>query len=494
MENNNEKEFLFQKAMKKTDEKNNFLRLKKDDAEKYFGPLGEGETKQINFKDNFGNLRTIDYSHRKIDKSSAYVLSGENWKLYVSHIGLKKDDTVKFYGHRGDCNLFFIEDSTLSRSLSIVSRKYLFFSSLQSFDLLLRISVKGSDLHLGLAQTRQKFNPGGLSREPHSMIFFVSLMEAATTLRSPSVCSVTGVSWQPENTVVHSSVNPSIQAPYYTESGSVRGATRTTPTNSPGAFSNRSDNAFAENPSTSRLSQFPSAPVPGSIPGDQIPTFSLPPADQTGIPNSHFDYLNIQGIIDPFGDQQLNLQSAFSSAVLPNPIGQLPNVDDDSQPLTNNDKVGRNNQSYFDQYINKYGQGLLNQLDSAQNEHVKPFVLNSVGSIMKILATNHIGQVDSNDLRSQVDTYWEPITQFNLDLSPLNKLVDESLANLHEFEQTKKQVDDHSKTLEAIEIEIESAERRLEEFRKQAMEIKNRIEEGKNCMATMRVSPLQSRF
>ncbi|PON43737.1 DNA-binding pseudobarrel domain containing protein [Parasponia andersonii] len=430
--NNTEKKFLFQKSMKKTDEKNNFLRLKKDDAEIYFGRLREGETKSINFKDKLGELRTIDYSHRKIDKSYAYVLSGENWKIYVRQIGLKKSHTVKFYGHGGDCNLFFIEDS-------------------------------------------------------------VPLQRPSTTPAD----SAMEVSRQPENTEVHPSVNPSIQAPYSTESGSVRGAPWTTPTNFPGAFSTRSDNDFAENPSTSRPSEFPSAPVPGSIPGDEVPTFSLPPADQTGMPNSNFDFLNSQDyMLYLVDDHQPNLNLAPDSG-----IGPPPNVDDDSQTLTNNDAVGRNIQSYFDQYINKCGVGLLNQLNSAQNEHVKPFVLNSVGSIMKILVTNQIGQVHSNDFRSQIDTYWEPITQFNLDLSPLKKLVDDSQANLREFEQTKKQVDDYGKTLEAIEIKIEEesknieiAKRRLEEFTKQAVEIKIRIEERKNCMASMRVSPLQSRF
>ncbi|PON82902.1 hypothetical protein TorRG33x02_213130 [Trema orientale] len=239
---------------------------------------------------------------------------------------------------------------------------------------------------------------------------------------------------------------------------SVRGATGTTPTNSPAAFSNRSDNDLPENPSTSRLSQFPSAPPgPGSIAGDE------------GKNNQC--------------DQMESL------------LGPLPNVDDDSQLLTNTDIVGR----YLHRYM-KYDPGLLNQLKSTQNEHVRLFVLNSVESIMQILATNHIGQVDSHDLRSMIDIYLGPITQFNLDLSLLKILVDESLANLHGFVQTKKQVDDDSKTVETIEKEVEvehkkpeSAKRHPAEGTKQDGEKKSRIvEEGKNLVARMGALPCPS--
>ncbi|PON43735.1 hypothetical protein PanWU01x14_271880 [Parasponia andersonii] len=244
--------------------------------------------------------------------------------------------------------------------------------------------------------------------------------------------------------------------------GSIQGATGTTPTNSPGAFSNRSENYLPKNPPTSRLSKFPSAPpVPGSIDGDQ------------GTNNQC--------------DQMESL------------LGTLPNVDDDSQPLTNTNVVGRDNQRYLDWYM-KLDPAFSDKLASTQNEHVRLFVLKSVASIVKILATNRTGQVDSNDLRSKIDSYLRPIGGFGLELSRLKELVDGSLRKLSKFEQTEKLVDDDCKTVETIEKEVEvehkkpeSGKRHPAECTKQDGEKKGRIvEEGNNLVARMRALPCPS--
>ncbi|PON97381.1 hypothetical protein TorRG33x02_068480 [Trema orientale] len=169
--------------------------------------------------------------------------------------------------------------------------------------------------------------------------------------------------------------------------------------------------------------------------------------------------------------------------------GFLMNPEADRQPWMNTNLLHR--------YIN-YDPEFLKQLKSTQNKHVQLFVLKSVESIMEILATNHIGHVDCNVIRSQIDPYLTPISEFGLDLSRLNELVDDgSLGKLHEFEQTKKPVDDHSKTVKTIEKEVEVehknpefAKRHLAGYTKQAEEKKSRIEESNNLVARMGGSPL----
>ncbi|PON82899.1 B3 DNA binding domain containing protein [Trema orientale] len=440
---NDEKEFLFQKIMKKTDLKNKFLRLNKDDAEKFFGYLGEGETetRTIDFMDHWGNLQRFDYGRRKIDQCHAYVLGGANWRSYVSHSGLKEGRAVKFYRYG---NRFFIEvENNRDGAVSLPGPGITASTGRDPIWVSLKLVKKIECILVASLEN------------PYSKI------EAATTLRS----EFTGVISQPENTVVHSPVNPSIQTAPYTSLTGVPGATVTTPTNSPGA---------AENPSTSRRSQSPSAPaVPESITGGvEVPTSSLPSAVQTGRPNS--------GTID------------WDDLII--------DTDQDHQLLTNTNSVpsGHDDQRYLDQYM-KYDQGFSNKLNSAQNEHVRLFVLHSVGSIMRILETNHIGEVGYDDLFSQINNYWSPISVFGLDLSPLKELVEVSLRKLCEFEQTKRQVDDDCKTVETIEKDaeverknLESAKHRLEEYTEQAREKKSRIEEGNNLLTRMRGSPLLS--
>ncbi|PON97383.1 B3 DNA binding domain containing protein [Trema orientale] len=376
---NDEKKLLFEKITTKTDIKNKFLRLSKSDAKKLLPTSDDNKaatpsTWQINFRNESGDSLKFDCSHRKIDKSNAYVLDGKNWRWYVSENRLKEGDTVKFYKHLGDGqNLFFI---------------------------------------IELEHTTADPGPGG----------------------------------------------------------------------------SKAENDFPE---------IPSAPANlSSIPVVSAPS---PSADQTRTPIND-DYIHL---LEVMCDDQPQGRSGF---------GPPPNIGDDNQLCNSDILVGRANQSYFDQYINEYGQGLLNELDSNQNKHVKPFVLSSVESIMKIIETNHIGQVEYKDLSSQIATYWGPISVFNQilplnnlleewlgrhseleqikklldDLSLLKKLVDESLGKLSEFERTKKPVDG-SKTHEIIEREVEDqrknlefAKRRLEEYTKQAEEDKSRIEEDNN--------------